>query len=241
MTNSIYIQTVDSTNDFLKQLVIAKEHPEGFVVYTDFQTVGKGQKGNTWEAEKGKNLLFSIVLYPSQIPINQQFIISQLVSLAIKKTLDNYIENVTIKWPNDIYWNNKKLGGILIENSLQGSNIKYSIIGIGLNINQLSFSSKLPNPISMKQITGKIYKRPVILNEIKENIIYFYKNTSFNDIRKQYHRSLYRNNGFHLYETETGQKFSAKIVNVDDDGKLLLISREKKTSEFYFKEVQFCI
>ena len=134
---------------------------EGYIVHTDFQTEGKGQRTNSWESAKDKNLLFSLLLKPLHTPISEQFRISQLCSNGIIYVLRNLISTetnlFTIKWPNDIYWKNKKLGGILIENNLQGNKIKNSTLGIGLNINQTEFPLDIPNPISLKQITGKDY------------------------------------------------------------------------------------
>jgi BirA family biotin operon repressor/biotin-[acetyl-CoA-carboxylase] ligase len=138
---SMYLRETRSTNLVLKEMLREYELPEGFVLRTDFQSAGKGQPGNSWESEKGKNLLFSVLLYPQHIAIDQQFILSQLVSVAILRTLNSFCAGFSIKWPNDIYFGDKKIGGILIENSLQGSKLNTSIVGIGLNINQKTFRS----------------------------------------------------------------------------------------------------
>ena len=241
MKNALFLKSTPSTNDFFKELLRKDNFSEGYTVYTDFQTQGKGQQGNVWEAERGKNLLFSTVIYPIHIKIHEQFIISQLISLAIKKTLEKHVEHIRIKWPNDIYWKDKKLGGILIENSLLGNSIKYSVIGVGLNINQIQFSNALPNPVSLKQITGKAVKRSVLLAEINDVFLNLYQNYNFDDLKKEYFESLYHNDKYYEYRSDSGEVFSAKILAINDDGKLILQTKKGKICEFYFKEVQFLI
>ena len=241
MKNALFVKSTPSTNDLLKELARKADYPEGFCVFTDFQTAGKGQQGNKWEAEQRKNLLFSLIIYPSHVSIDGQFIISQLISLALKKTLDLYVDNVKIKWPNDIYWKDKKLGGILIENSLQGNAIKYSVIGVGLNINQITFPQEIPNPVSLKQITEKTYRRKTVLKNIRENFIKLYQETTSEAIKAEYAESLYHNDGFYDYTLPNGESFSAKIRCVKDDGQLLLETSAGEVKGFYFKEVQFVV
>ena len=152
----IHLNETHSTNSYLRELIMReKEQPEGTVVITDYQTAGRGQKGNSWESERGKNLTFSILLHPNHIPPGKQFILSQLISIAIVGVLKKYDRHFTIKWPNDIYWKEKKIAGMLIEVDLTGSSLSNAIIGIGININQRHFKSDAPNPVSLTQITGK--------------------------------------------------------------------------------------
>ena len=157
--------TLESTNSFLKQIIHSKEVKNGTIVSTKHQTTGRGQRNNVWESERNKNILMSFVFFPNNIPAENQFIISKAVSLSILDLLLKYKKNVKIKWPNDIYIDDKKIAGILIENSLRGSEISNSIIGIGLNINQTFFSNKLPNPTSLKLETNKNYKTEEILTK----------------------------------------------------------------------------
>ena len=238
MKNSFYIKQTNSTNALLWRMVREESLPEGFVVQTDFQTGGKGQIGNSWESEAGKNLLFSMVLYPYHIVPDQQFLLSQIVSLGIKKALDEYTEDITVKWPNDIYWNDKKLVGILIENSLQGNRIKSVVIGIGLNVNQLAFVSDAPNPVSLQQITGRRINRKLLLARICRNILELYAGLDIKKIRAAYAGSLYRKDGFYAYSTET-ETFQAKIIQVHLDGQLELETEAGERKGFYFKEVKF--
>jgi len=132
-------------------------------VIAERQTAGKGQRGNSWESEDCRNITFSFVLYPTFIEARRQFILSQIVSLSIKEELDQWTEGISIKWPNDIYWNDKKICGILIENDLSGHHIGRSISGIGVNINQDVFRSNAPNPISLKRSV-----------RLQKGIVFFY-------------------------------------------------------------------
>ena len=172
----IILPETDSTNNYLTQLCNEQQSAvrEFTTVIAERQTAGKGQRGNSWESEDCRNITFSFVLYPTFIEARRQFILSQIVSLSIKEELDQWTEGISIKWPNDIYWNEKKICGILIENDLSGHHIGRSISGIGVNINQDVFRSNAPNPISLKQITGKDHDRYLIL---AKNTIPFCKRT----------------------------------------------------------------
>jgi len=238
--NSFYIKQTLSTNALSWEMNREKSLTEGFVVYTDFQTEGKGQPGNSWESAKAKNLLFSMVLHPLQVPVAEVFLLSQLVSIALKITLDKYTGDITVKWPNDIYWKDHKLGGILIENSLQGNKIMTVVIGIGLNVNQKSFESDAPNPVSLLQITGKSTNRKQLLLKIQMNIMSLYSSLDTKKIRTQYAESMYRKDGFHLYRAEN-ETFSGKITGVMPDGQLVVETANGEQKGFYFKEVQFVI
>ena len=240
MKNSLFIKQTLSTNALLWNMLRQETLPEGFVLYTDFQTTGKGQIGNSWESAEGKNLLFSMALFPLQIEPSEQFLISQIVSLAIKKTLDEFTNDISIKWPNDIYWNNKKIAGILIENSLQGRKINFSVIGIGINVNQTEFESDAPNPISLQQITGTFQDRDSIMNSIYLNILYLYNDLDKNKIREIYSEALYRKNGIHTFRDEN-KEFLARLSAVQPDGKLELETVDGEFLGYYFKEVSFII
>jgi BirA family biotin operon repressor/biotin-[acetyl-CoA-carboxylase] ligase len=240
VNNTYFIKQTHSTNALLWELLRKENLPEGFSLLTDFQTAGKGQIGNSWEAEKGKNLLFSMLLFPHKIAPEEQFVLSQLVCLSIKRVLSNYVDNITVKWPNDIYWNDKKLGGILIENVLQGNNIKTAVVGIGLNVNQKLFKSNAPNPVSLVQIANKRFNRKLIFNQIREEIQLGYNNLNIPTVRAEYSASLYRKEGFHSF-TSDNESFEARIVRVDSDGQLVLETKAGEEKKFYFKEVSFTI
>jgi BirA family biotin operon repressor/biotin-[acetyl-CoA-carboxylase] ligase len=239
MKYSQFITQTPSTNALLWEMLRAEQLPEGFVVHTDFQTAGKGQIGNSWESEAGRNLLFSILLYPQRVPMDELFLISQIVSLAICNALRKYTDGVTVKWPNDIYWENKKLAGILIENQFQANKVK-TIVGIGLNVNQQNFVSDAPNPVSLRQIIGKSVNRKQLLELICQNILEIYTELNVEKIRTEYARNLFRKDGFHEYESDN-EHFSARIIAAQPDGQLCLETESGERKEFYFKEVQFVL
>lgn len=240
----IHIQETESTNSSLKELVFQNKLEEGTILVTDFQTAGRGQRGNGWESERGKNLTFSMVLYPTSIAVHEQFILSQVVSLGIKKALDKYTEYISIKWPNDIYWKEQKICGILIENTLSEKGFLYSIVGIGLNINQEHFISDAPNPISLTQITNQKYALETILEEVRDYILAFYQEAdllgNYKTIRHFYDQSLFRREGFHRFSASDGE-FEARIVEVRPDGYLILETKAGTIRKFAFKEVRYHI
>lgn len=235
----IYLDEVTSTNSYLRDISNIKQLEDGFTIYTDFQTAGRGQQGNIWESEVGKNLLFSTVLYPIGLKAESSFLISQIISLSIKDILDKYINDISIKWPNDIYWKEKKITGILIENDIMGDEIYRSIIGVGLNLNQDHFISNAPNPISLKQITGNTYHIKEILNDIINRMLfYFNERDSYEVIRTRYKKSLFRKDGFHPYADDRGI-FLAQIDDVKDSGLFVLKLDSGEIREFAFKEVRY--
>lgn len=220
-----------------------KEQPEGTVVITDYQTAGRGQKGNSWESERGKNLTFSILLHPNHIPPGKQFILSQLISIAIVGVLKEYDRHFTIKWPNDIYWKEKKIAGMLIEVDLTGSSLSNAIIGIGININQRHFKSDAPNPVSLTQITGKEHNLSELLEKILDSIVDAYNKYSPDneeEIRQKYMALLFRNKGVYpyLYGEEI---FNASIEGIEPNGQLILKKENGSIHTFAFKEISFVI
>ena len=244
----IHLNETDSTNRYLQQLCqeAGNNKVEEFTtVCADYQTAGKGQRGNSWEAAKGANLLFSFVCYPTFVPIRQQFVLSQLISLGIKETLDEYCSDISIKWPNDIYWKEKKICGILIENDLQGNSIGRCISGIGLNINQEVFLSDAPNPISLKQITGKHYQRETILEKVMQRIEQSYQKLKeesayASELATRYAASLFRREGLHCYQDKDGL-FNARLVRVEADGRFVLMDEANQERSYLFKEVQYVL
>lgn len=244
----IHLNETDSTNRYLQQLCqeAGNNKVEEFTtVCADYQTAGKGQRGNSWEAARGANLLFSFVCYPTFVPIRQQFVLSQLISLGIKETLDEYCSDISIKWPNDIYWKEKKICGILIENDLQGNSIGRCISGIGLNINQEVFLSDAPNPISLKQITRKHYQRETILEKVMQRIEQSYQKLKedsayASELATRYAASLFRREGLHCYQDKDGL-FNARLVRVEADGRFVLMDEVNQERSYLFKEVQYVL
>ena len=239
-----HIDETDSTNRWLRehltggQTLCAMNRTWGLspceVVWADYQTAGRGQGTNRWESERGKNLTFSILLHPVDLPANRQFLLSMQVSLAICEALSEHIGDLSIKWPNDIYWRNAKIAGILIENSLQGSVIRDSIVGVGLNVNQRQFMSDAPNPISLWQICEHETDREQLLKDILAAL----DRLLGQEVRGQYLAMLYRRKGFHPYVDKNGA-FMAELEDVEDDGHLLLCDDSGAHRRYAFKEVTF--
>ena len=237
----IFIGNLPSTNTYTAGLLKEKELPEGTVIQTNYQSTGRGQAGNSWESEDGKNLLISIVLYPTMINPSDQFIISMTVSLGICDFLSRYTSLCSIKWPNDIYISNDKIAGILIESSIIDSCIKSTIAGIGININQDHFLSDAPNPVSLKMLTGKSYNLKTCLTEMVNDLDRRYKQVlseNFSQIKDEYVSKLYRLNEWHTF-TDTESNFSGRIITAGSDGRLKIEKRTGETVEYSFKDVNF--
>lgn len=239
----IHISETNSTNNYLQTFCAREKAEELTTVVADFQTSGRGQRGNSWESEPFKNLLFSFVLFPEFLEARRQFLISQIVSLAIKEELDTYADDISIKWPNDIYWKEKKICGILIENDLMGRNISQSVAGIGININQEAFHSPAPNPVSLYQITGKQYDIFEVLKNIMLRVQSYYSQLQKGDtssIVTHYEKSLFRKEGMHRYKDANGE-FLARIVCVEPEGRLILEDERQIKTGYMFKEVEYLL
>ena len=239
----VYLEETESTNKYLNDLCNRQCVGELTTVTTDFQTSGRGQRGNNWESERGQNLMFSFVLYPAFLKARKQFLLSQIISLAIKEELDTHVSDVSIKWPNDIYWKEKKICGILIENDLMGRNISQSIAGIGININQETFHSFAPNPVSLRQITGKEFDLFEILKNIVLRIQSYYsllKKGNTESIVCQYEMSLFRKEGMHRFKDANGE-FLARIICVEPEGRLILEDEILNKRGYMFKEVEYLL
>lgn len=237
----IRLAETTSTNNYLHDLCNREKLPEGSLVIADFQTKGKGQVGNTWESEPGKNLMFSILIYPDFIPANRQFLISQIAALSVKETLETYLDSVTVKWPNDIYWKDKKICGMLIENDLSGQHLYASVIGIGINLNQQVFRSDAPNPVSVVQITGKEVERDEVLQHFYRLFFRYYHlllQEKYDEIRAAYMDALYRRNGYWPYKDEQGF-FEACIEGIELTGHLVLRLSDGQLRRYAFKEVAY--
>ncbi len=237
----VHLDSVDSTNNYAAKALLTKSLKEGTVFIAACQEAGRGQAGSVWESERGMNLTFSIVLYPRQIALSDQFAISMAVSLGVADFLAQFVGGVSIKWPNDIYVNDKKIAGILIETAISNGKFSQAIIGIGININQEVFYSDAPNPVSLKNLTGQEYDLTRMLDLLCEQLDKRYCSLLRREqllIEKEYEQSLYRrkiwsNYGDHLIE------FEGRITSVERDGKLVIETRDGLLRGFYFKEVVF--
>ena len=241
--NTIILTEVESTNNYANQLVLSKAAEHGTVVLAQHQIKGKGQQGNIWESEAGKNFLGSIILFPTFLNAAKQFYLSKIASLAIVDFLKTETEEISIKWPNDIYIKNKKIAGILIENSVKGQNLSSSIIGIGLNLNQEIFISNAPNPVSLKQITGKNYDIEKVADSILQNLNNWYnilENEGIDEIDSAYFNQLFRVQEWAIFAKQ-GVSFEARIIGIGEFGQLVLEERNGAISEYIFKEVEFSV
>ncbi|WP_276805333.1 biotin--[acetyl-CoA-carboxylase] ligase [Prevotella pallens] len=241
-TKIVRLETVSSTNDYLKTYT-PTETEQMTVAVADFQTSGRGQGSNSWESEVGKNLLFSVLLHPSEVPVACQFLLSEYGALSLREALLHYVNNgsITLKWPNDIYWNDKKLSGTLIETKLSCGRIKDCVFGVGLNVNQTEFKSDAPNPVSLKQILGKEVNREELLQHIIEAFERNYeliRSANYGTIAAMYHDALYRSKGFYTYEDANGV-FEGAIVEVEDDGHLILRDKKGTIRSYEFKEIKY--
>lgn len=236
----IRLKEIDSTNRFLRELKDEQED-EMVVAVADFQTAGKGQGSHTWESEAGKNLLFSIKVNPRWVPVRQQFLLSMAGAIAIKEALETYVDGIMLKWPNDVYWNDKKISGTLIETSIDSKGIKTCIFGIGINVNQEAFHSDAPNPVSLRQILGHEVDKDELLQKVIEGFRRYYellRRADYMDVSGIYHLSLYRRKGFHRYEDADGD-FEGAFVEVEDDGHLILHDKQGVIRSYSFGEVKF--
>lgn len=250
----MYIKETHSTSTLLREQY-TDALPHLYTIRTDYQTAGRGQAGNTWESEKGKNLLFSTLLRHEELHATEQWRISMWVAITLWEVLAKHLdkERLTIKWPNDIYYGDKKLVGILIENALIGQYVEHSIVGIGVNVHQMNWQSNAPNPISMKEITGREYDIEGLLNEwicsMKS-----WKNSKIEDLSSAYLQHLYRREGWHEYverevsiaptaiaEKGTRNTFLAKIVTVTEQGELILRLQDNAEKKYHFKQIRFVI
>jgi BirA family biotin operon repressor/biotin-[acetyl-CoA-carboxylase] ligase len=237
----LFLKNLPSTNSYAASLLREQEVPEGTVVHTNYQSAGRGQGGNKWESEENKNLLLSIILFPSMINPTDSFLISMAVSLGICDFLDQYTSSISIKWPNDIYVKNDKIAGILIENSIMGDQIEHSIAGIGINLNQTEFVSDAPNPVSLANLTGKQHDLNNCLIHLTADLDKRYKflmSGDFDLIRLDYISRLYRYKHWSKFRDINGL-FIGRILNVGDTGRLRVEREDKIVTEYSFKEIEF--
>lgn len=239
-TKLIRLSETDSTNRYLRDYTPAADEVLTVCV-ADYQTAGRGCGSNTWESERGKNLTFSVLTHPTGLAPARQFMLSMAGALALKQVLDSLVDDITLKWPNDIYWRDRKLSGTLIETSVSGSTIRDCIFGIGLNVNQHQFLSDAPNPVSLCQILGHEVATEPLLQHIIESFeawMQILADGGEAHILNNYRNSLYRKEGYHRYRDQEGE-FEAQFVDIEPDGHLLLKDRQNLLRCYAFKEVMF--
>ena len=245
MPHYIKVSQTASTNTYLSRL--AATLPGGTVIYTPCQTAGRGQKGNSWESEDGKNLTFSMLLKHPPVKARDQFCLSEAAAVAVVEALSAQAgEGFTVKWPNDVYWRDKKVCGMLIENSLDGTAIATCIIGIGINVNQQRFVSDAPNPVSLAGITGHEHDLEPLLKRVCSRIEQLVNSLGDEALRRQLHgqymATLYRNDGMlHPFEDAAGNRFMAGIAAIAPDGTLTLQHEDGTRRDYLFKQVRHVI
>jgi BirA family biotin operon repressor/biotin-[acetyl-CoA-carboxylase] ligase len=239
--NIIRLDHTDSTNAYLQRLLNSGYNSEGLVVTAEFQNSGRGQKGTEWHSSPGANLLLSILLTPGFLPPDKQFALSQTIALAVRKTVMSALigYDVDIKWPNDIWVEEKKVAGILIENTIQGIVLKYSIVGIGINIQNA--------PENMNAAPLNIFN-PVINRELLEislfqNLEYYYKylrTGNFSALHEEYMHYLYAYRQQRAFFDHISQRaFTGIISGISPYGHLLVDSGEATTNSYGIKEISF--
>lgn len=237
-----YFSSCYSTNDLATEIIQRKEAFEGMLLITDNQLAGRGQRGNSWEAHPGMNITLSIILKPTFLAANRQFDLNIAISLAIFDLLfSQSVSGLTIKWPNDVYINNLKMGGVLIENILAGNNIGWSVIGIGLNINQIQFENSNATSLRIAK-QGKEYDIPLLIEELAEKVEQRYLELRANRTNAQktdYLENLYRFEEWHPF-TKSGSTFAGRIIGVSTTGKLI-VETQQDVKEFDFKEIGYVI
>jgi BirA family biotin operon repressor/biotin-[acetyl-CoA-carboxylase] ligase len=238
-----HFEKVTSTNTLAASMIRETRPQEGTIITASFQEGGRGLGANRWESEPGKNLLMSVILYPVMVCPGDQFIISQCVSLAVRDVVSMHTQDVSIKWPNDIYVSNDKIAGILIEHSIMGDTLESTVAGIGLNINQTVFTGETVNPVSLCMLTGKSYDINAIASELITFLDSRYKMVTTGKIRQleeEYHDALFRRGEWHRYTDSRGE-FEGKIDSVAPDGILTVFDRNGESGKYAFKEIDYIL
>ncbi|MCS6819318.1 MAG: biotin--[acetyl-CoA-carboxylase] ligase [Chitinophagales bacterium] len=241
--NIIELDETTSTNDYAKQLIENEKPLEGTVIIAKHQTKGRGQKGNFWLSEPGSNLTCSYIFYPVFLSADKSFFLNVAVSLAVKEVCEVFLEDeVKIKWPNDIYYQNKKIAGILIENTVSGATVITSIVGIGINVNQTKFELSLPNPASLKYFISEDIPIEKVLQTLNIYIEKYYlqlRQQHFHFLQRAYTEALFRYNQT-AYFKKGDNIFKGEIVGISKDGKIIIQSQGKEM-RFSIQEIQFVL
>jgi len=234
------LERVDSTNNYAMARIDDGLAKHGMTWFTEEQTAGKGQRGKTWASEKGKNIAMSLVLSPEQCKITSHFHLSSAVAVACFEFLQGYIDDENkIKWPNDLFWRDRKAGGILIENKLQGKIWKWAVVGIGINVNQTVFDRSLNNAVSLKQITGRTFNPVELAKELQALIMKrLDEQPGPEKILGQYNQHLYKKNNL-VTLRKGGTRFDTVIKEVSSQGKLVTVDAIER--EFDFGEVDWVL
>lgn len=245
--NFLIIPELDSTNSYLSKMIAENNSlPNLFSVIALNQTQGRGQRGNQWASAPEQNLTFSFVLRSGLLRPAEQYATSEYAALGLLKTVARYLPEeqkplLSIKWPNDIYYGERKIAGILIEHSITGDLIDYTVVGIGLNLNQTSFPDNLPNPTSLALITGQQYELTEVHARLMRRFGFMLEEFmlgNYAEVHRGYMQRLYRRSGLHTYR-DAGGVFRASIKNVLPTGQIVLEREDGSLSTYALKEVSF--
>ena len=243
-----FYEELPSTNEEAVRMLSENTRlADGTMVVTYQQTAGRGQMGTSWLSEPNENIAMSVIFFPHFLPIHHQFDLNKAISLALAETVEQVLENekvrVKIKWSNDIFLNDQKTAGILIQNTLTNNHISASVVGIGLNVNQTLFSDDLPHATSLNLVSPQRYSLTSIVKKLAKNIEIRYlqlKNQKYDLLHEDYLHRLYRKGEITLFErTHDHTFFQGTIQTVNERGELLILNLEtKKTEIFNLKEVR---
>lgn len=236
----IYQATCASTNTLAAQYLFEKKLPDGTIVITDHQYQGRGQRGRCWHSEPYKNLTFSVVLYPTFLMASQSFFLNIVTTLALHQVLSAYIpQKLTIKWPNDIYHQDKKLSGVLIENTVTKQYLRSSVIGIGLNVNQTHF--EIEGPTSLTNICGRHFDLRLVLDELLGALKDHYHRLQTQGeapLRADYLKRMHWINEERTFQ-DANERFQGRIKDIDTTGKLVIAQSSGLVKHYAFQEVSF--
>lgn len=236
----IKLDAIDSTNNYLREMSALESLLDYTVVVAEKQTQGRGQMGAVWDSEPSKNLTFSVFKNISGLNLEASYSISMITALAILKSLqDLAIPKLSIKWPNDILSEDKKICGILIENVIKEASLNASILGVGLNVNQRVFKN-LPRASSLKLLSGKNYILDEVLISIVENLkqyFHIYETGNFDVLKEAYVANLFRINKPSTFKDQSGLMFSGFISGISNTGNLQVLIEDNITKEFDLKEI----
>lgn len=238
--NQIYLTSCHSTNDIASEKIQNREAIDGTVIVTDHQTAGRGQRGNQWQSDTGKNVLMSIIVFPDFLKFENHFNLSICTAVSIFETLSFFSnQNIKIKWPNDMYINEKKVGGVLIETGISGQKFSHAIVGIGLNILQTEFENPKSTSLAV-QNPEKSFNRDRIIEkllEVFEENYFLMKENKTSVLKEKYMENLLWLNEEKKFSDSNGP-FGGKIVDVINDGRLK-IEVENKIKYYDIKEITY--
>lgn len=235
-----HLHSTTSTNDDARE---AKYH-DGDIIWADFQTAGRGQRGHTWESREGENLTFSVVLEPTFLPVTEQFMLLEAVALSLHDLFALHGIKTAIKWTNDIYVGDRKAVGILIEHNYSRGKLSRTVVGIGINVNQREFSADIPNPVSLSLLTGKKYDLEGLLQNFEKCLAERYsqlRSGEWKTLQSDYHSALYRSDEQHTFALPDGTRFEGTIRGVKPTGDLIVEHRDGEKVSYLFKEIEFII